>query len=200
MVNAIPLVRDHLVCLFIKQALGKFICLWNNQSFHYMHKIPMNPHKNSLKWCWLSLFIVLLDQSSKYAIMHFLALYESYPIFPFFNLTLTYNTGAAFSFLSEQPVLAFWAFTSIALIMSVVILIWLYRLPANRPWSACAFALVLGGALGNVIDRFVHGYVIDFLDFYYQGWHFAAFNLADSAICVGAGMLFLEMFLYRSKS
>lgn len=159
----------------------------------------MNTSKNNLKWCWLSLIIILLDQSSKYLIMYFLALYQSKPVLPFFNLTLIHNTGAAFSFLSQQPTVAFWLFSVIALTISVVILIWLYRLPLSRRWSSCALSLILGGAIGNVIDRFTHGYVIDFLDFYYQHWHFAAFNLADAAISVGAAMLFVEVFFRKPK-
>lgn len=105
-----------------------------------------------------------------------------------------HNMGASFSFLSQKPVLAFWLFSGIALLMSVVIVVWLYRLPVGNGKNACALSLVLGGALGNVIDRFVHGYVIDFLDFYYQDWHFPAFNIADSAISIGAVILLLGAF------
>lgn len=186
--------------LEVKQALGDFICLWNNKRFHYQLKMPMNSPQNNLKWCWLSLIILLLDQGSKYLIIHSLALYQSKAILPFFSLTLTHNTGAAFSFLSEKPVLALWVFSGIAFLMSIAILIWLYQLPSNRAWSACAFSLVLGGAIGNVIDRFVHGHVIDFLAFYYRDWHFAIFNLADSAICIGAAMLFIEIFFKKTRA
>jgi len=159
----------------------------------------MNLSKNNLKWCWLSLLVVLLDQFSKYLVLQFLTLYQSIPTLPFFNLTLMHNTGAAFSFLSQQPALAFWLFTGIALVMSGVIIAWLYRLPADNLWSACALSLVLGGAIGNVIDRLVHGYVIDFLDFYYQSWHFPAFNVADSAISVGAVILLVDALFKKSK-
>lgn len=151
----------------------------------------MTHPKNNLSWCWLSLLVIILDQASKYAIAHHLTLYQSKPILPFFNLTLLHNTGAAFSFLSQQPSLALWVFSAIAILMSIALVIWLYRLPTNQAWSASALALVLGGALGNVIDRLLRSYVIDFLDFYYQHWHFAAFNLADAAITIGAAMLLM---------
>lgn len=147
----------------------------------------------NLLWCWLSLIIVLLDQLSKYFVTASLSPYQPQPILPFFNLTLMHNTGAAFGFLAQHPVLSLWLFGSIAIMMSIILIIWMYRLPPYRHWQACALALVLGGALGNLIDRFIHGYVVDFLDFYYNNWHFAAFNIADSAISVGAVMLLLDV-------
>jgi signal peptidase II len=159
----------------------------------------MTFYKNNLKWCWLSLVIILLDQLSKYLVMHSLTLYQPVAVLPFFNLTLLHNTGAAFGFLAEHPTMAFWLFSGIAVVMSIALLIWLYRLPANKNWQSCALALVLGGAIGNLLDRFIHGHVIDFLDFYYQDWHFAAFNAADSAISVGAAMLVMEVFFRKAK-
>lgn len=154
--------------------------------------MTQHSHKN-LHWCWLALIILLLDQLSKYFITISLQLYQSVPVLPFFNLTLMHNTGAAFSFLDQRPQLAFWLFSGIAVLMSVVIVVWLYRLPGERRWMGFALGLVLGGAVGNLLDRFIHGHVIDFLDFYYKNWHFPAFNIADSAISVGAAILFLEM-------
>jgi signal peptidase II len=153
--------------------------------------------KNNLIWCWLSLLVILMDQLSKYMVLHALTLYQSIPVFPFFNVTLLHNTGAAFSFLSQQPRLAFWIFSTIALVMSMIILVWLCGLPRAHRTAGCALSLVLGGAIGNLIDRFVHGHVIDFLDFYYQHWHFPAFNIADSAIFVGAVLLCLTAFFKR---
>ena len=149
--------------------------------------------KKNLQWCWLSGVILLLDQLSKYAITASLLPYQPKAILPFFNLTLMYNKGAAFGFLAQHPSAALWIFSAIAVAMSVIIIRWLYRLPQGQHWQACALALVLGGALGNVIDRFTHGHVIDFLDFYYKTWHFAAFNIADSAISIGAVMLLLQI-------
>jgi signal peptidase II len=142
--------------------------------------------------------VILLDQLSKYLTLHFLTPYQPTPVFPFFNLTLVHNTGAAFSFLSHQPVLAFWLFSGIALVMSVILVVWLSRLPASSRWLSCALSLVLGGALGNVIDRFVHGHVIDFLDFYYEASHYPAFNIADSAIFIGAVILLLDA-IFKKK-
>lgn len=160
----------------------------------------MNLSHPSLKWYQLSVLLIALDQLTKYLVLHFLALHQPVAILPFFNLTLMHNTGAAFSFLSQQPVLAFWLFSTIALLMSAVFAIWLARLPRENRWLACALSLVLGGALGNVIDRFTRGYVVDFLDFYYQGWHFPAFNIADSAITVGAALLILEAFFSKKRN
>lgn len=157
----------------------------------------MTSSKNNLIWCWLSLLVILIDQLSKYMVLHALTLYQSTPVFPFFNLRLLHNTGASFGFLSPQPRLAFWLFSTIAVVMSAIILVWLYRLPRAHRSTACALSLVLGGAVGNLIDRFVHGHVIDFLDFYYQSWHFPAFNIADSAIFVGAVLLCLATFFKR---
>lgn len=155
---------------------------------------------NGLKWCWLSLFVLLLDQVSKYLMSDFLVLNHPLPVFSFFNLTLSHNTGAAFGFLRQQPMVAFWLFSGIALVVSGVILNWLYRLLADRRWSACALSLVLGGAIGNLIDRFAHGYVVDFLDFHYYNKHFAIFNVADVAVSVGAVMLFIEVFFKRRQA
>lgn len=154
----------------------------------------------NLNWCWLALIILLLDQVSKYFITETLIPYQPTAVLPFFNLTLMYNTGAAFGFLSQHPKIAFWLFAGIAIVMSLVLIVWLYKLPPRRHWQAAALALVLGGALGNLIDRFAHGHVIDFLDFYYNSWHFAAFNLADSAISVGAVMLFLDVLIKKKES
>ena len=110
-----------------------------------------------------------------------------------------YNRGAAFNFLSQHGALASWLFAGIAIAVSIVLLFWLYRLPDNKKWLACGLSLILGGAVGNLVDRIVHGYVIDFLDFHLSHWHFAAFNIADSAICVGAAMLFIDVFFHKNS-
>ncbi len=158
------------------------------------------PKKNALKWCWLSVLVIVLDQLSKYLVVKFLIPYQSLSVMPFFNLTLMHNTGAAFSFLSGAGNVSLWIFSIIAIVVSMVLIVWLVRTPVERRWFGCALALVLGGALGNLLDRFVYGYVIDFLDFYYLGWHFAAFNLADSAISIGAVMLFIESFFFKKSA
>lgn len=153
-----------------------------------------------LKWLGLSLFAILLDQGTKLAIDSSMKLYQSIPILPFFKLTYVHNTGAAFSFLSEAGGWQRWFFAGLALAISCVIAVWLARLKQHETLLAVALSLVLGGAIGNLIDRLAYGYVIDFLDVYYQTWHWPAFNIADSAITLGVILMLLESFgLVKSK-
>ncbi|MDI1275902.1 MULTISPECIES: signal peptidase II [Methylobacter] len=147
-----------------------------------------------LKWLWLSLLALVLDQGSKLAIAGSMKLYESIQIMPFFKLTYVHNTGAAFSFLSEAGGWQRWFFAGLALVISVVIAVWLTRLKKHETLLAVALALVLGGAVGNLIDRLAYGYVIDFLDVYYESWHWPAFNIADSAITLGVVLMLAESF------
>jgi signal peptidase II len=147
-----------------------------------------------LKWLWLSLLVILLDQGTKYLAVNELQLYEPVAVLPFFNFTLAYNSGAAFSFLADAGGWQRWFFVALALAISAGLVVWLYRLRANVWGEAVAITLILGGALGNVIDRLWHGHVIDFIDVYYQNWHWPAFNVADSAITVGAVLLVLQSF------
>jgi signal peptidase II len=144
------------------------------------------------KWLWLSALIVVADQISKQWIMSQLQIYESKAVIPFLNFTLMYNAGAAFSFLNQAGGWQRWFFIVLAIIVSSVLVVWLYRLPDGRRWFACALSLILGGALGNLWDRLSLGYVVDFIDVYYGPWHWPAFNVADSAITVGAVMLLLD--------
>ena len=153
-----------------------------------------------LKWLWLSLLALILDQASKLAVDGSMKIYQSIQIMPYFNLTYVHNTGAAFSFLSEAGGWQRWFFAGLALVISVVIAVWLARLKKHETMLAVALALVLGGAVGNLIDRLVYGYVIDFLDVYYQDWHWPAFNIADSAITLGVVLILAESFGFgRSK-
>ncbi|MEO6696845.1 MAG: signal peptidase II [Gammaproteobacteria bacterium] len=152
-----------------------------------------------LKWLWLSLLVIVLDQLSKYVVSDLLRLYESVAVLPFFNITLLHNTGAAFSFLAGAGGWQRWLFTIIALVVSVALIVWIKRLPKTEKWQAAALSLILGGALGNVIDRLRFGYVVDFLDFYYQQWHWPAFNVADSAITVGVVILLLATLIERKR-
>lgn len=147
-----------------------------------------------LKWLWLSLLALVLDQGSKILVDKSMQLFESIPVLPYFNLTYVHNTGAAFSFLSEAGGWQRWFFAGLALIISVVITFWLARLKAHETLLAVALALVLGGAVGNLIDRLAYGYVIDFLDVYVGNWHWPAFNIADSAITLGVVLMLLESF------
>lgn len=145
-----------------------------------------------LKWLWLSFFVVLADQASKLAVAATMRLYQSIPVVPFFNLTYVHNPGAAFSFLSDAGGWQRWFFALLAFAIGIVIAAWLARLKQHEGVLAAALSLVLGGAIGNLIDRLAYGYVIDFLDVYYRSWHWPAFNVADSAITVGVGLMLIE--------
>ncbi len=147
-----------------------------------------------LKWLGLSLLAIVLDQGSKLIIDSSMQLYQSIPVLPSFNLTYVHNTGAAFSFLSEAGGWQRWFFAGLALGISIIIAIWLSRLQKHETLLAIALSLVLGGAVGNLIDRLAYGYVIDFLDVYYGNWHWPAFNIADSAITLGVALMLLESF------
>lgn len=147
-----------------------------------------------LRWLWLSALAVVLDQISKLAVVAKLAPYQDViPLTGFFNLVHVHNTGAAFSLLADQPGWQRFFFLGIALIASVVIFV-LLKKTHDRPLYAAALALILGGALGNVIDRIAYGYVIDFLDVYLGTWHWPAFNVADAAITLGAAGLIFDSF------
>lgn len=150
--------------------------------------------RSALGWLWVSALVVVLDRLTKVAASAVLELHRPVAVFPGLNLTLTYNTGAAFSLLSDAGGWQRWFFVVLALAASAVILFWLRMLPARNRWLGGALALVLGGALGNLWDRLAHGYVIDFIDAYYRDWHWPAFNLADAAISVGAILLVLDGF------
>ncbi|WP_297797896.1 signal peptidase II [uncultured Marinobacter sp.] len=147
-----------------------------------------------LKWLWLAVLVIALDLGTKAMATAMLTYGNPVPVIPSFNLTLLHNTGAAFSFLAGADGWQRWFFVVLAIGVSVALVIWLRSLKSHETWLAVAIALILGGALGNVYDRVVHGYVVDFLHFYWQDWHFPAFNLADTAITIGAGMMILDMF------
>ncbi|MFN3593352.1 MAG: signal peptidase II [Thiobacillaceae bacterium] len=145
--------------------------------------------KPGLWWLWLSALVLVLDQASKRLVMASLTPYqEVIAVTPFFNLVHVHNTGAAFSLFADQPGWQRWFFLAVASIASGVIL-WLLAATRGRTLFAIGLALILGGALGNLIDRLAYGHVVDFLDFHAAGWHWPAFNLADSAITLGAGLL-----------
>ena len=146
----------------------------------------------ALKWLWLSALVIALDLSTKAIASHYLVLHQPVPVFPGFNWTLMHNTGAAFSFLSDASGWQRWFFTVIAIVVSVGITIWMKRLHSSQVWLAISLALILGGALGNVWDRLTLGYVVDFIQVYYDRWYYPAFNIADSAISVGAVMLIID--------
>ncbi len=152
-----------------------------------------------LRWTWLSVLVVVLDQITKWMASTWMAPYETYPVLSWFNLTLVHNTGAAFSFLSDADGWQRWFFILLSIAVSVAIVIWLKRLHAHEQWTAAALALILGGAIGNVIDRIAHGYVVDFIQWYYDQWYWPTFNIADSAISVGAAILLIHGVFFASR-
>lgn len=153
-----------------------------------------------LKWLWLSALVILLDQASKWVVNSTMELYETISLIPFFQLTYLRNTGASFSFLAHAGGWQRWLFVGIATAASIVMVLWLKHLPANRKWESAAWALVIGGAVGNLIDRLIYGYVIDFLDVFFRDWHFPAFNVADSAISVGVAILLIDALVMHGKT
>ena len=150
------------------------------------------------KWLALSALLVAADQVTKYVAVQQLALNQIVAVTPFFNLVLVYNAGAAFSFLSDAAGWQRGVFIGIALIASVWIVYLLRRHPHQR-WFALALSLILAGAVGNVIDRVLQGAVIDFLDFHAYGYHWPAFNVADSAISCGAALLIWDAFRPKAR-
>ena len=155
------------------------------------------PGKSS--WLGLSAAVIAADQLSKLYIAAHMGVFDSIRVLPVFNIALLHNAGAAFSVLAGASGWQRWFFIALALVISAAIAAWLVRAPAGGSrWAAAGLALVAGGALGNAIDRIAHGYVIDFLQFHWQGWFFPAFNVADSCITVGAILLLLDG-LFRQK-
>lgn len=150
--------------------------------------------RSPLSWLWLAAAVIALDLGTKAMASGLLAYGEPVPVLPSFNLTLLHNTGAAFSFLAGEAGWQRWFFIGLAAVVSVVLVRWLATLKAGERWMACAITLILGGAIGNVYDRVVHGYVVDFLHFYWGQYHFPAFNLADTAITIGAIMMVIDLF------
>jgi len=156
--------------------------------------------KTGLRWLWVTIIVLILDRLTKYFALLYLPPYAEVPIFPHFNLTLAYNKGAAFSFLNSASGWQSWLFGAIAILVSVSLLIWLSRLSSRQKWLCVAICLIIGGALGNLSDRLLYGYVVDFLDFYAVNLHWPAFNIADSAICIGACMLFFDALFMKGRA
>lgn len=145
-----------------------------------------------LPWFLFSLVVILLDQASKYWALKTLIPYQPEAVMPMVNFTLAYNTGAAFSFLSGTGDWHRWFFTGFSALMSCALAIWIIRVPTSARLQLVAISLILAGAVGNLIDRIVLGHVIDFIDVYYTHYHWPVFNLADSAICLGAVLLLAD--------
>jgi|OpeIllAssembly_1097287.scaffolds.fasta_scaffold86358_2 signal peptidase II len=147
-----------------------------------------------LPWLGLALILLLADQFTKVLILGYYRLGDATYVTSFFNVVRAHNTGAAFSFLATESGWQRWFFTGIG-VLAAAFIVWMLKSHAGQKLFSFAMACILGGAIGNVIDRMLHGYVVDFLDFHYGNWHFPAFNVADSAITVGAICLILDELL-----
>ncbi len=150
-------------------------------------------HYASLRFIWLAVLVIVLDQWSKHWIVANFSQYQLHRILPFLNFSLIFNHGAAFSFLNNAGGWQRWLFSGIAIVISIAVLIWMSKTPRKNIYLNIGLALILGGALGNLWDRITLGYVVDFVDFHINTWHFATFNLADSAITIGVILLILDL-------
>jgi len=152
-----------------------------------------------LTWLWLAALTLILDFASKQAALHFLDYAQPVYVLPVFDLTLLYNKGAAFSFLADASGWQRWFFTLIAIGVSSVLCIWLMKLKPEEKWLSAALCLVIGGAIGNLYDRLVYGHVIDFIHVHWDKHYFPAFNIADSAITIGAIMLIIDSLFFQQE-
>lgn len=146
------------------------------------------------RFWWLALLVLVADQLTKIWVLQRFELGESIQLLPVFNFTYARNYGAAFSFLGDAGCWQRWLFTLIAVVVSIVISVWLSRLQRAEWKLSLALVLIVAGAIGNLIDRSLYGYVVDFLHVYYQEWHYPVFNIADCAITIGAGLLIWDSF------
>ena len=156
-------------------------------------------------WLWLllSALVIVLDWETKRWASESLQLYRPQEIFSWLNMTLAHNYGAAFSFLSDAGGWQRWMFSVLASVVSLVLIVWLIRLPRSEWLTGVSLSLIIGGAIGNLIDRIRLGYVVDFVDVFFRDWHYPAFNVADSAITVGVVLLLLDgivLSYFREKS
>jgi signal peptidase II len=158
-----------------------------------MSSLKNNPH---LRWLWLSVIVLVLDQASKYWAEHILR-HNVIPIFSWFDFSLVHNTGAAFGFLAGYGGWQHVFFTSLAVVVSIVLVWMIAKLQEHERQLAIAYSLIIGGAIGNAIDRVIYQYVVDFIHWFYQDWHYPHFNIADIAIFLGACLLFAEAFGIR---
>ncbi len=155
--------------------------------------------KSGIYWLWLSIVVLGVDLFTKYLVVKSFALYESITILPIFNLTYVRNMGAAFSFLADHSGWQKHFFIILAIIVSTALIVLLTKNCYSQKLSNCAYTLIIGGALANAVDRFYNGYVVDFLDFHWDIYHYPVFNIADIGIVMGAGLLILESFLDGNK-
>ncbi len=156
---------------------------------------PEALEKIQMKWFWLSGVVLVLDQCSKLFADAMLSLHNPVHVMPYLAMRKAYNTGAAFSLFHDGSGWQRWFFIALAVLVIGVMVVWLRQIAASQWRTALALALIIGGAAGNLIDRVVYGHVIDFIDVYYGSWHYPTFNIADSAITVGACVLLLDIYL-----
>ena len=154
----------------------------------------------ALGWLLVSTVIVVLDLWTKEIASQSLTLYRPVEVTSWLNMTLAHNYGAAFSFLSDAGGWQRWLFTILASVVTLVLVVWLFRLSAREKLMAAALGLIIGGAVGNLVDRINHGYVVDFIDVFYRDWHWPAFNLADSAITCGVILLLIDGLFLSANS
>jgi len=152
-----------------------------------------------LPWLGLSLAIFIADQFTKVLILGYYRLGDATYVTSFFNVVRAHNTGAAFSFLAGASGWQRWFFTAVG-IAAAVFIVWMLRSHAGQRLFSFAMACILGGAIGNVVDRLLHGYVVDFVQLHWRGWYFPAFNVADSAITIGAACLILDELMRVRRS
>lgn len=152
-----------------------------------------------LKWAWIIPLVALLDQIAKQLIVNHMQLGDSYQLTPFLNLAFTLNQGAAFGFMGTAGGWQIILFSTISIVAILILLYWLTKLAKQEKMLIISLCLIIGGASGNLIDRIYHGYVIDFIDFHIKSWHFATFNIADSAISIGAFILILCTIFTKTK-
>ena len=160
----------------------------------------MSQHKSGLSFLWLSAVAFLLDLLTKYIVVQKFDLYESVNVLPVFNLTYVRNYGAAFSFLADHDGWQKYFFILLAIGISLMLAYFMKKNRADQTLQNAAYALIIGGALANMVDRAYNGFVVDFFDFYWDIYHYPVFNVADIAICIGAGLLALDAFKGDKKS
>ena len=159
----------------------------------------MSQQKSGLSFLWLSAVAFVVDLMTKYIVVQKFALYESVNILPVFNLTYVRNTGAAFSFLADHDGWQKFFFIGLAVVISSMLIYFMAKSEAAQKLQNAAYALIIGGALANAVDRAYNGYVIDFFEFYWRDWRYPVFNVADIAICVGAALIALDAFKQGKK-
>lgn len=155
--------------------------------------------KNNFFWLFLALAVILFDQITKILVSKYFLWQDTISVLPFLNIFYNFNSGAAFSFLNKANGWQKWFFDSVALAVSIAIIYWLLHAPKGRVFVKISLMLILGGALGNMLDRMWFGYVRDFIDLYWKNYHWPTFNIADSAISIGAIMLAFDVFILEKK-